>query len=212
MRGHALSMAAHARQTIDHSGAQALGFWVVWGMLFAGRAAADDGAQDAVAQIDQGLTTMAAIGSGMVVPYFKVMLAEVEAAAGDPAGALQRLIEAREQMVAGGEAMAATEIDRVELAIRLRGAEVGGERQEPHVVANKLRRVVEAALAQGNRVFALRATADLAVWMAAQGEDAQAQVLLAEALQTMPDPTPTADMLRAASLLEQLRSGSGLTR
>ena len=212
MRGHASSMAAHARQTIDHSGAQALGFWVVWGMLFAGRAAADDGAQDAVAQIDQGLATMAAIGSGMVVPYFKVMLAEVEAAAGDPAGALQRLIEAREQMEAGGEAMAATEIDRVELAIRLRGAEVGGERQEPHIVASKLRQVVEAALAQGNRVFALRATADLAVWMAAQGEDAQAQALLAEALQAMPDPTPTADTLRAASLLEQLRTGSGLTR
>jgi hypothetical protein len=28
----------------------------------------------------------------------------------------------------------------------------------------------------------------------------------------MPDPTPTADMLRAATLLEQLRTGSGLTR
>lgn len=205
LRGDAESMAAHARQTMDHAGAQALGFWVVWGMLFAGRAAADQGElKEAASQIDQGLATMAAIGSGMVVPYFKAMLADVDCAAGDPARALQRLIEAREQVAAGGETMAVPEIDRMEVAIRARWADDQGDGVDVEGAARALQHAVHEAQRQGNLVFALRATVDLAALRAGRGDAHEALALLQQAIQAMPDPTPTADLTRARGLAEML--------
>ncbi|MGA1317247.1 MAG: ATP-binding protein [Rubrivivax sp.] len=205
MRGDGASMAVHARLTIDHASAQALGFWVVWGMLFAGRAAAQNGeVTEGIAQIDQGLTTMAAIGSGMVVPYFKVMLAEAEAAAGDPARAMLRLLEAREQMATGGEIMAAPEIERSEVTIRARWADEQGDGFDTEAMLPRLQQAVHEAQRQGNRVFALRATVDLAGLLAARGASHEALHLLRQAVQALPDPTPTPDVERALGLAEML--------
>ncbi len=210
LRGDAASMASHARQTMDHAGAQALGFWVVWGMLFAGRAAADQGqVQEAVTQVDQGLGTMAAIGCGMVVPYFKTMLAELEAAAGDPAGALQRLEQARAQVNAGGETMALPEIDRIGAAIRAHRADDLGEGVDVEACERELRRAAHEAGRQGNRVFALRATADLASLRARRGDVDEALALLQPALQAFADTTPTPDLARALALAQRLAALQG---
>jgi class 3 adenylate cyclase/predicted ATPase len=217
LRGDMALMAEHARQTIDHASAQALGFWVVWGMIFAGRAAAEQGpVADALAQSDQGLATMAAIGSGMVVPYFKVMLAEVEAGAGDPVRALQRLVEAREQMAAGGEVMAAPEVERAEVAIREGWAETqpGNSRAQaapgtqgtpgPLDATERLQQALHNAQRQGNRLFALRAAVDLAALQTRRGEAEPALALLQQAIHAMPDTTPTPDLERARGLAEVL--------
>jgi len=204
LRGDAQGMARNADATIAHSNDQALGFWVVWGMLFAGRATADRGAlEEAVDQIDQALTTIRGIGSGMVVPYFLAMLAEVEAEAGDPARALLRLTDARALIAQGGEAMASAEVDRIEARIHARSAEAGAL-VDPAAVELLLRRALETALGQGNRVFALRAAVDWASWHSRRGDGAPALAALRRAIQDMPDQTPTPDLERARSRLESL--------
>jgi len=205
MRGDREGMAWHADATIAHSNQQALGFWVVWGMLFAGRAAADQGValKEAAGQIEQALTTIRAIGSGMVVPYFLAMLAEVEAEAGDPMKALERLADARTLIAQGGEEMAAAEVDRIEARIHAQWAESGSP-VDPAAVEVPLQRALETALQQGNRVFALRAACDWAVWRSRRGDGAQALDVLRQAIQDMPDHTPTPDLVRAQAHLETL--------
>lgn len=205
MRGDREGMARNAEATIAHSNQQALGFWVVWGMLFNGRAMADQGValKEAAGHIEQALTTIRAIGSGMVVPYFLAMLAEVEAEAGDPMKALERLADARTLMAQGGEQMASSEVDRVEARIHAQWAESGSP-VDPAAVEVPLQRALETALQQGNRVFALRAAADWAVWRSRRGDGAQALDALKQALQDMPDNTPSPDLVRAQVHLETL--------
>ena len=53
------------------------------------------------------------VGSGMVVPYFLVLQAELVARNGDPDGALSLLADARDVM-RRGETFPAAEIDRLE--------------------------------------------------------------------------------------------------
>jgi hypothetical protein len=67
-----------------------------------------------------------------------------------------------------------------------------------------LQRALETALQQGNRVFALRAACDWAVWRSRRGDGAQALDVLRQAIQDMPDHTPTPDLVLAQAHLETL--------
>ena len=195
------TMAAHATATIEVSTAQALGFWLVWGSIFAGRAVFDAGERAAGARhIDQALATYRGIGSGMVVPYFLALLAEVEAANGDFDRALSRLEDARRLIGEGGEAFMAAEIERLDGEIRrtLGGAQ---NRDADAAVERLFRRAHDIAERQGNRVFALRAATSLAGLLAARGERAEARARLIAAIEAIPDRTETTDLARARALL-----------
>jgi len=131
----------------------------------------------------------------------------VEAGAGDPARALQRLVEAREQMTAGGEVMAAAAVVRAEVAIEKRWADEQGEGFDPqavHAAQERLRQALHEAQRQGNRLFALRAAVDLAILQVGRGEVEPALALLQQAICAMPDATPTSDLDRALGLAEVL--------
>jgi predicted ATPase len=201
-RQDSAAMAAHATATIELSTAQALGFWLVWGSIFAGRALFDSGERAKGAKhMEDMLATYRGIGSGMVVPYFLTLLAEVEAANGDHESAHRRLNEARRVIAEGGEAFMAAEIERLDGEFRrARGA----PEHDDAVIERLFLRARDIAHQQGNRVFALRAAASLASFLAARGDRAPARLGLAAALDAIPDRTDTPDLMRARTLLQSL--------
>ena len=106
------------------SQAQALGWWLLWGMILAGRGMAAEGKVDeGIAQMENALGMYRGVGSGMVVPYFLTQLAEAYALGGNYQAALEKLADARQIVAAGGEAIASAEIDRLEGEIRLQAGE-----------------------------------------------------------------------------------------
>ncbi|HVQ41921.1 MAG TPA: AAA family ATPase [Vicinamibacterales bacterium] len=113
-----------AQDTMVLSQAQALGWWLLWGMILAGRGMAAEGKVDeGIAQMENALGMYRGVGSGMVVPYFLTQLAEAYALAGNYKAALEKLADARQIVAAGGEAIASAEIDRLEGEIRLQSGE-----------------------------------------------------------------------------------------
>jgi predicted ATPase len=205
------AMAAHATATIELSTAQALGFWLVWGMIFAGRAVFDAGETAAGAKhIEDALATYRGIGSGMVVPYFLTLLAEVESANGDTTRALSRLDDARRQIAEGGEAFMAAEIDRLEGEIR-RTRVVADDRAEAGAIERLFERALATAERQGNRLFALRAATSLAEMLAARGAAGEAGTILAAAIEAIPDRTETPDLARARALAHKLAAAATAT-
>ena len=169
-------MAAHATATIELSTAQALGFWLVWGMIFAGRAVFDAGETAAGAKhIEDALATYRGIGSGMVVPYFL-----------DAAGGSRERERRRDARARPARRRAAP--DRR----RRRGVHGGGNRPPRRRDPAQARGGREIATKrppssgcssgrshrreqQGNRVFALRAATSLAEMLAARGAAAEAR-------------------------------------
>ena len=204
-------MAAHATATIELSTAQALGFWLVWGMIFAGRAVFDAGQTAAGAKhIEEALATYRGIGSGMVVPYFLALLSEVESANGDTQSALARLDDARRLIADGGEAFMAAEIDRLEGEIRRQRA-APPDRDETVAIERLFARALSVAQQQGNRIFALRAATSLAEMQAARGAAADAATMLGAAIDAIPDRSETPDLARAHALARTLAAAATAT-
>jgi len=158
-------MAARARELVALTRAQALDWWLIWGLIFDGYADIDAGrAREGAARMDEALALYRSVGTGMVVPYFLVLLAQGEAAAGDVDRALERLAQARAAMAQGGEAFASSEADRLEADLRLarlaaRGAPDPAERER---IEGLYRQALATARAQGSVVFAARAREGLA--------------------------------------------------
>ena len=202
------AMGLHATQTIELSTRQALGFWTVWGSIFAGRALVAEGQGVVGAKhMEEALATYRSIGSGMVVPYFLTLLAEVESGNGDHDKALARLEEARGVVAEGGEAFMSAEIERLEGQIRSRMAVT-----DPTIVEQCYRRALALAQGQGNRLFALRAATSLAQVLTARGDGNTARRLLGEAVTSMPDTASTADLDHARSVLTALASSEDRQR
>lgn len=195
-----LDMGSHAAQTIELSTRQALGFWTVWGSIFAGRALVAEG-QGALGarHMEEALANYRSIGSGMVVPYFLALLAEVESGNGDHERALARLAEARQIIEEGGEAFMSAEIERLDGDIRSRLPDC-----DPVVVEQRYRSALEVAHTQGNRLFAMRAATSLARWLMAHGQGRAATRLLQDAIAAIADGTSTVDLDDAQAVMQEL--------
>ena len=145
------AMASRAQDTMMLSQAEALGWWLLWGMILAGRGMAAEGKVDeGIAQMESALGMYRGVGTGMVVPYFLTQLAEAYALNRDYASALAKLADARQQVAAGGEAIASAEIDRLEGEIRLKAGE-GANAAQPF-----FDRALATAREQGARLFEQR--------------------------------------------------------
>jgi len=104
------------------------------------------------------------VGTGMVVPFFLLLVAEGDAASGDFDRALERLAQAREVMEQGGEAFAAAEADRIEADLRLRRFLEGAVRDDAERarIESLYRRALVTAREQGAVAFAKRAEQGMA--------------------------------------------------
>jgi class 3 adenylate cyclase/predicted ATPase len=208
------AMAAHAAACVTLSQEAALGFWLVWGSILAGRALVDEGrADEGIAQMEQAIGTYRAIGTGMVVPFFLTLLADAYGARGDDDLGLERLREARAMAMQGGETFAVPEIDRLEGDIRWQRAVRHGAAADAADVA-AAHHLYECALAtsraQENRIFALRATASLARLLAWRGDVRAARDLLASAVTTGGVPDDTRELAEVRAQLASLEAAPGV--
>jgi predicted ATPase len=192
------AMAARAGDTMALSQAQALGWWLLWGMIFAGRGMADAGQVDAgIKQMEDALGMYRGVGSGMVVPYFLTQLAGAHAMRGEFDRAIERLDDARQLVAQGGEAIAAAEIDRIEAEVlEERALAHGGSISmvDAEAIEALLHRACETARRQGARLFELRAATSLVRFLGGRGRGAFARPILDEAIRGVPDQTPTRDL------------------
>ena len=209
------AMAARAQETMSLSQAQALGWWMLWGMIFAGRGLADAGQPaPGIEQMENALGMYRGVGSGMVVPYFLTLLAEAHVMRGDLDRALERLADARQIVAQGGEAAASAEIDRLEGEVRRQRAEAAGSGEsagadEEAAIEALFRRALDTARRQGARVFELRAAGSLARFLAHRGVASdEARQLLEKAIREIPEPSPTRDLEDAREALHGLMIGS----
>jgi class 3 adenylate cyclase/predicted ATPase len=195
------AMAQRAAETMALSQAQALGWWLLWGMIFAGRGQVDAGQAEAgFQQMEQALGMYRGVGSGMVVPYFLTQLAEAHAMHGDLDRALERLEDARQLAAQGGELIASAEIDRLEGEIRWRRASAGnGSPVSPAdaaAVELLFQRALDTARRQGARLFELRAATSLARMGATN-----AKRILRDVIEALPEQTETRDLADARRAL-----------
>lgn len=192
------AMSARAKETMALSQAQALGWWLLWGMIFDGRGIADAGDPAAgIAQMESALGMYRGVGSGMVVPYFLTQLAGAHTMHDDFDRALERLDDARNLVAQGGEAIAAAEIDRLDAEVRLQRSIHGGQPLAGAALGTVevlLHRAMETAQAQGARLFELRAAVSLARFLTSQGKKSEAEKILTAAIAAIPDETPTPDL------------------
>jgi class 3 adenylate cyclase/predicted ATPase len=199
---------ARANECVAVSQASALGWWLVWGMILAGRALVDEGrAEEGIAQMEQAIGTYRAIGTGMVVPFFLTLLAEAHAGHGDCASALERLQDARSSALQGGETFALPEIDRLEAEVRWQQAIEGPGKPDPaaiEAVERLYRQSLACAQEHDNRVFALRTTTSLARLLAWRGDQAGARALLAPSIAAAVAQGETPDVVEARARLAAL--------
>lgn len=194
-------MSARAAETMALSQAQALGWWLLWGMIFAGRGQADAGQTEAgVKQMEDALAMYRGVGSGMVVPYFLIQLADAHAMRGEFDRALGRLSDARHMASTGGEAFASAEIDRLEGEVLWQRAIAGGDNAigaaDAATVELLFQRALDTARRQGARLFELRAATGLARLGARD-----AHRILQDAVNGMPEQTDTQDLAAARRAL-----------
>jgi class 3 adenylate cyclase/predicted ATPase len=201
------AMASRAQQTMALSQAQALGWWLLWGMILGGRGMADAGDVDAgIAQMETALGMYRGVGSGMVVPYFLTQLAGAHAMRGDADTALARLDDAR-GLVRDGEAIASAEIDRLDAEIRIAQAQKHDQplaAADSDTIESLLRRSLATARDQGARLFELRTATTFARFLQSRGKSADARPILDAAINAMPDHTPTRDLDDARATLSGL--------
>lgn len=203
------AMAARAADTMALSQAQALGWWLLWGMVFAGRGLVHAGdTAGGIKQMDEALGMYRGVGTGMVVPYFLTQFAEAHVVAGEFDRALERLADARRLIAQGHEAFPEPEVDRLEGEIRAHRARAAGdpiEAAERQAIEALYRRALDTAQAQGSRLFELRAATSLARALADDGDAPGACALLDASLARLPDtPTPSRDLLDARALRQML--------
>ena len=218
------AMATRARETMELSQAQALGWWLLWGMIFGGRGLADAGQREAgIKQMEDALGMYRGVGSGMVVTYFLTQLAEAYAMGDDFDRALERLADARGLIAQGAEAFAAAEVDRLEGEFRRRRALARGERldqvepiaidpEESAVIERLYRQALDLARRQGARLFELRAASSLARFLADRGDLSDARQLLETSIGRMPAQTSTRDLVEAHEVLESVQRRTGASR
>ncbi len=206
------SMKAHALRNIEISTQQSLGFWTIWANIFAGRAQVAEGqVAEGVTRIRESLVMYRSIGSGMVVPYFLTMLAEVEMVEGNLADALAHLAEARQTIETSGESFMAAEVERLEARIRLLNIQSGAV-VDPDLRQRELTEILDLfefaiglARRQGNRLFVLRATASLAEASAYAGRPTEPlRQQLQTLIDTYPDRSVTKDLESALKVLAAL--------
>ena len=202
------AMAAAAKEAVDVSRAQAVGFWLLFGMIFGGRALVDAGEADAgIAQIESVLVPYRGFGSGCIVPYFLSQLAEARARRSDFDRALQDLSDARGLIAQSGEAFAAAEVERVEGDVRLARARARGDgldRSEAAEIRPFYRRAVDIARGQGAKLFELRALTALARLGEEKRGGAEARGLLEAALGRMSSQGGIPDVDEARHVLGSL--------
>ncbi len=174
-------------------------FWMALAALQRGWALAEQGeSQDGIEQLNQGLATSHAMGTGIGQPYFQSMLAEAHANAGQLEEALAVLADALAEAGETGERWWEAEM------YRLRGEWLLALSEENETAAESaFQQALDVARQQGARSLELRAALSLSRLWQQQGKRREAYLTLAEIYNWFTEGFDTPDLQEAAALLDE---------
>ena len=202
---HSLRGEVHAAQEQAEAAmalASAHGFpqWLTLGTMLRGWARAMQGqAEEGIAQIRQALVTWRAMGAGMAVSHYLVLLAEAYGHAGQAEAGLRLLAEAVGHVDNTGERSYAAEVYWLKGELVLRQA-IPDEAQ----AETCLRHALDIARHQHAKSWELRAAMSLARLWQQQGKCAEARDLLTPIYGWFTEGFDTADLQDAKALLDEL--------
>jgi predicted ATPase len=180
--------------------AQGLPQWLTVGRLLRGWALAMQGQpEEGIAQMRPSLAAWRAMGSGLAVSHYLVLLAEAYGRAGQAEEGLRLLAEALEHQDTTGEVYWAAEVYWLTGELLQRQA-IPDEAQ----AETCLHQALDIARRQQTKACELRAATSLAHLWQQQGKRAEAQALLAPIYGWFTEGFDTADLQEARALLEEL--------
>ena len=180
--------------------AQGFPVLVAMGTIFCGWALAMQGqGAEGLTQVRQGIAAWRATGTGLLVPYFCTVLAEVAAHLGHPEDGLQALAEAHTLVEQHEERWWEADV------CRLRGVVLLRQTGTPQAEAETwLQRALDVARHQAAKALELRATMSLSRLWQQQGKQAEARALLAPIYGWFTEGFDTVDLREAKALLEEV--------
>jgi len=174
--------------------------WLTLGAIYWGWALAEQGqAEEGIAQIRQALTAWRAMGAGLGVSYFLVLLAEAYGKAGQADAGLRLLAEALAHVDSTGERHFAAEVSRLKGELLLRQATPDEAQAE-----TCLHQAQDIARHQQAKSWELRVALSLSRLWQRQGKRTQAHALLAPIYNWFTEGFDTADLQEAKALLDAL--------
>ncbi len=199
-RREAQATQERAEAAMTLASAQGLPQWLTVGRLLRGWALAMQGqAEEGIAQMRPSLAAWRAMGSGLAVSHYLVLLAEAYGRAGQAEEGLRLLAEALVHMDTTGEVYWAEEVYWLKGELLLRQA-IPDEAQ----AETCLHQALDIARHQQTRSGELRAATSLARLWQQQDKRAEAHALLAPIYGWFTEGFDTADLQEAKALLEEL--------
>jgi predicted ATPase len=199
-RREALATQERAEAAMALASAQGLPQWLTVGQLLRGWALAMQGqAEEGIAQMRPALAAWRAMGSGLAVSHYLVLLAEAYGRAGQAEGGLRLLAEALVHVDTTGEAYWAAEVYWLKGELLLRQAIPDETHAETF-----LYHAMDIARQRQTKSWELRAATSLARLWQQQGKCAKAHALLAPIYDWFTEGFDTTDLHEAKALLEEL--------
>jgi TOMM system kinase/cyclase fusion protein len=195
---HAVRERAEAAMALASE--QGFPHWLAQSMLLWGWALAMQGqAEEGIAQLRQALTAWRAIGAGLAVSHWLVLLAEAYGQVGQAEEGLRLLAEALAYVDSTGERYFAAEVYWLKGELLLRQA-IPDEAQAETCLHQSL----DIARHQQAKSWELRAAVSLSRLWQCQGKHTEARQLLAEVYGWFTEGFDTVDLQEARALLEAL--------
>src|SRR5262249_41519133 len=177
---------AQAETALAYATEQGIAYWVPYGMFLRGWARAEQGElEQGITDLEQGLASMIAMGSGLWRSFYYASFAAAQARAGHAREARDLIERAKVWVAATGERNYEAEIHRLDAEVTL--AEAGGADRVSAAAAlgraeALLETAIECAGRQGARTFELRATTTPARLRGRREPGARGRARLAEPL------------------------------
>jgi predicted ATPase len=187
-----------------------------YGTILRGWALAEQGEEEGIGQIRQGLAVLRAEGAELWRPYYLALLAEAYGKAKQTEEGLAALADALTQVEKTGECMWEAELDRLKGELTLQKFQVSGSKfQAQESPKSEVRgpeseaeacflKAIEIARQQKAKSLELRAVMSLSRLWQQQGKKEEAHRMLAEIYGWFTEGFDTADLQEAKALLEEL--------
>ena len=199
-RGEAAAVLERADAQLSLSRDGGFPLWLAGATIMRGWAQSQQGQLDAgIAEMRRGIDEWRATGAELAAPYYLGLLADAHGAASRPETGLELLLDAHASSTRSGEAWWRAELWRLEGELRLKLPEADESAAE-----RLFTEAIELSRAQRARSLELRAAVSLCGLRISQGiPTLEAQRPLADVLSGFTEGRETADLKRAARLLER---------
>jgi predicted ATPase len=199
-RGEASKVLISAQRTIDVCSEIGVPHYTGVGHILHGWATVSSGDIDSgIAEMVQGLEIFSATGAALRLPYFLCLLAEAYCMAGKHDNSIEAIEDAHKAVKQVGEEWWHADVQRVWGDISLAQSP-----ENPGDAESRYLKSLDIARAQGAKSLELRGATSLAHLRAIQGRKKEAREVLAPVFDWFSEGFETADLKKAAHLLEEL--------